>query len=284
MTDDLHGLFDPPGPRGRRRIAVATGVSVLLLAMVAALAVRQFAAHGQLAADRWTLFGQWPVLRYLGRGLLATVEATAVSATIAVPLGLLFGVARMSGRRLVRLAAGAYIELFRAVPLLLLLFAFLIALPRLGLVLPIFWQLVLPIAISNIAVIAEIFRAGVAALPRGQTEAAQCLGLKGGQIMRLVLAPQALRVIAPTLVGQLVRLLKESTLGYVVSFLELLYTGRVLGEFTHALVQTYLVVAVIFIALNAVLSHLALRLQRRRPAGSRSARRARADATALSAT
>ncbi len=178
------------------------------------------------------IFTQLPVLRYLANGLLSTIEATVVSAALAMPLGLLAGMARMARRRSVRLVAGAYIEVFRAMPLLLLLFVFLIALPRLGLTLPIFWQLVIPIVISNVAVIAEIFRAGVLSLSRGQSEAAACIRPSYWQGMRLVLLPQALRNIMPALVGQLVRLLKESTLGYVVSFLELLAAAGC-SESTH---------------------------------------------------
>jgi glutamate transport system permease protein len=256
-------LFDQPGPRGRRRIRVATLVTALALAGLLALALVEFEAHGQLAAEKWALFGQWPIIAFLLNGLGSTLKAAGVSALIATPLGFLLALGRLSRRRLIRWPSAAYVELFRAVPLLLLLFAFLIVAPRLGVRLPIFWQLVLPIAISNVAALAEIFRAGIGSLDKGQSEAGVCLGLTHGQTMRLVVLPQALRRVAPALVTQLVRLLKESTLGYVVSFLELLYAGKVLGEYTHALIQTYLVMTVMFVAVNALLSWFAMALQRR---------------------
>jgi glutamate transport system permease protein len=264
-----HVLFDAPGPRARRRIRVGTAVSLLLFAAAVAVAVRQFGQHGQLAADRWRPFAETAYLRFLWQGLLGTLKATAVSALLAFPLGALLALMRLSLRRPVRYLATAYIELFRSVPLLLLIYAFLLALPSYGVNLPIFWKLVVPIVMVNAAVLAEIYRAGVRGLDRGQSEAASAIGLTYWQSMRLVVLPQAVRLVLPTLVTQLVSLLKDSTLGYVVSYPELMKQANDLTVFTHLLIQAYLIIAVIYVVINFALSRLAglieRRMRRRRP-------------------
>ncbi|MFI9274280.1 amino acid ABC transporter permease [Kitasatospora sp. NPDC052896] len=273
MNEETHLLFDAPGPRGRRRIRIATLLSLLLLAGLLALAVRQFAVHGQLAASEWRMFTQWPIVNFLLGGIGQTLMVTAVAAAIAFPVGALVALARLSRNRPLRWVARGYVELFRAVPLLLLLYVFLFGLPRAGLTLPVFWQLVVPIVLSNAAVLAELFRAGVLALDRGQSEAAHSLGMTYWQAMTWVVIPQAVRRLVPVLVSQLVRLLKDSTLGYVVSYLELLHKAQVLGEYYHSVLPTYLVAAGCYVAINVSLSAVAGWLERRQ--GRRVARAAR---------
>lgn len=271
MSTRTGPLFDAPGPRGRRRIRIATGISLLAIAALAWLAVRQFADNGMLAADEWRMFTQWPIIRFLLNGVGATLVVTVVAAAIAFPLGALIALGRLSRNRPVRWIGRGYVELFRAVPLLLLLYVFLFGLPRLGLTFPVFWQLVIPIVLGNSAVVATLFQAGVLALDRGQSEAAYTLGMTYWQAMRLVVIPQAIRNLAPALVSQLVRLLKDSTLGYVVSYIELLHQSQVLGEYYHTVLPTYLVAAAVYVLINVTLSRIADWLERRqsryRPAG-----------------
>lgn len=256
-------LFDPPGPRGRRRIAVATVVSGLALAALLWLVIHQLAAHQQLGAAQWRSFTQWPILHYLLVALGATLEVTLVAGAIALPVGVVLALGRLSRSPLIRWPATVYVEVFRAVPLLLLIYAFLLGLPETGVRIPLFWQLAWPIVLTNAAVFAEIFRAGVRAVPRGQNEAAASLGLGYWASMRLVVLPQAVRQITPSLVSQVIRLLKDSTLGYVVSYLELLNAAKVLGEYNNTILQSFLVVAVIYILINSLLAGLAGRLERR---------------------
>jgi len=225
--------------------------------------VYQFAAHGQLAAAQWRPYTLWPIVRYLLTGAENTLLVTAVAAALAFPLGGAVALMRLSRGAAPRLLARGYTELLRALPLLLLLYLFLFGLPRLGVSLPPFWQLVVPIVLTNTAVIAELIRAGVAALDPGQGEAAQSLGLTHWQSMRHVVLPQAIRRLVPALVSQLVRLLKDSTLGYVVSFLELLHRAQVLGEYEHTVLSAYLVAAAAFVVVNASLARLADQLERR---------------------
>ncbi|MDQ2837879.1 MAG: amino acid ABC transporter permease [Actinomycetota bacterium] len=263
-------LFDPPGPRARRRIAITTAVSVLVIAGLFALALRQFDNHGQLAADRWQPFTHWPYIHFLLQGVEGTLKATVTAAVISFPLGALMALLRISPNRAVRSIATVYVELFRSIPLLLLIYAFLLALPTYGINLPIFFKLVVPIVLVNVAVLAEVFRAGIAAVDRGQFEAAAAIGLRYRQVMRIVVLPQAIRIVVPALVTQLVSLLKDSTLGYVVSYPELMRKAENLTVYTHLLVQTYLIVSVIYVLMNFALGRLASVLERRlngRPRG-----------------
>ena len=261
MNTGTNTLFDVPGPRGRRRIRIAAALSLMTIGALALLAVRRFADHGMLAPDQWRMIIQWTTIRFLLTGAQATVVVTAVAAAIAFPLGAFVALARLSRSRYLRWPARAYVEIFRAIPILLLLYVFLFGLPRLGPTLPTFWQLVVPIVLINAAAIAEICRAGILALERGQSEAAYSLGMPYWQAMRLVVIPQAVRKVAPTLVSQMVRLLKDSTLGYVVSYVELLHQTQVLGEYYHIVLPAYLVVAVTYVAINMALSRLAQHLE-----------------------
>jgi glutamate transport system permease protein len=256
-------LFDTQGPRARRRVRYATVVALLAVAGIVAYALRRFGENGQLAADRWQPFAQTAYIRFLWQGLEGTLKATAMAALLAFPLGAVLALLRLARNRVVSRLAAAYVELFRAVPLLLLIYAFLLALPPRGINLPIFWKLVVPIVLVNAAVLAEVFRAGIRALDPGQSEAASAIGLSYWQSMRIVVFPQAVRLVVPALVAQLVSLLKDSTLGYVVSYPELMKQGNNLTVYTHLLVQTYIVIAVVYVVINLGLSQLASALQRR---------------------
>jgi glutamate transport system permease protein len=263
MNDDTRILFDLPGPRGRRRIMIATVVSVLVILALLALAIRQFGVNGQLAADKWKMFTEWPYQRFLLHGLGQTIKASAVCTVLALPLGALVALGRLARTPLLRWPATVFTEIFRSVPALLLVYIFLLGLPRAGLTLPVFWQLVVPIVISGTATVAELFRAGVLSMDRGQFEAAYSVGLGYWTTMRLVILPQVVRRMVPVLVTQAIALVKDTTLGYVVSYSELLNQGRTLAQYTQALVQTYLVVAVIYVVLNGLLSRLAATLEQR---------------------
>ncbi|WP_084700864.1 amino acid ABC transporter permease [Cryptosporangium arvum] len=254
-------LFDEPGPRGRRRIRIASIVTVVVLVVVVVLGLRVFASHGQLDADRWSPFAAWPIWSYLLVGLRGTLQAAALVAVLGAAFGLVLALGRLSPVRPIRWVATAYIEIARTLPVLLLIYVTLFALPAYGLNLPLLWKLVLPLTVANAAAFAEIFRAGILSMPRGQNEAALSLGMTRGQSMRLVVLPQALRAVAPSLVSQLVSLLKDTSLGYIVAFTELLYRAQVLAAYNHLLVQTYLVVTLVYLVCNLLLSGAAYRLQ-----------------------
>jgi glutamate transport system permease protein len=261
-------MYDAPGPRGRRRILLGSVVSCLIIAALIAFGLWQFASHGQLDPARWAPFTEWAIWEYLLVGLMGTLLAAAIVAVLGGALGILLALGRVSGLRWVSRLCGAYIEIARTVPVLLLIYLMLFGLPQLGLTLPTIWQLVIPLTVANSAVFAEILRAGILSLPRGQREAALSLGMRPTQAMRYVVLPQAARNVAPSLVTQFVSLLKDTSLGYIVAFTELLYRGQVLASYLHLLIPTYVVVTTIYLVVNGSLSAVASRLQhgpRRRP-------------------
>ncbi|GAA1446973.1 amino acid ABC transporter permease [Leifsonia poae] len=255
-------IYDQPGPRGKRNILLGSIVSCAVFAIVIGLGLWQFASHGQFAPERWAPFTEWAIWQYLLVGLLGTLEAAAIVAVLGGLFGVLLALGRMSNQRWLRWLCSAYIEIARTVPVLLMIYLMLFGLPQIGINLPTLWKLVVPLTIANSAVFAEIVRAGVASLPRGQREAALSLGLRSWQATRFVVLPQALRNVAPSLVTQLVSLLKDTSLGYIVAFTELLYRGQVLASYLHLLIPTYIAVTFIYLVVNGSLSALASRLQR----------------------
>ncbi len=256
-------LFDEPGPRGRVRIAIWSVVIGIAILGLIAFAVWQFSVHGQLEVNKWFGFLNPAIVRFLGEGVLGTFQATLMAAVVAFPLGLLLALGRVSPNPPLARACTIWIEFFRSIPMLLVVYAFLLAFPRWGLNLPIFWKLVVPMILVSSASTAEVFRAGINAVDRGQHEAAAAIGMTPGLGMRLVVLPQAFRLVLPGLLTQLVSLLKDSTLGYVVSYPELMQQGRTLTSYTSYLIQTYLVVALIYVVLNLLLTRLAQWLQGR---------------------
>lgn len=277
-------LFDEPGPQGRRRIRIATVLAVVAGLALIGLALRQFGENGQLAADRWRPYGTWPMWRYLLDGLKATAEAAAVSIALSMAGGIVLALGRLSPNRLLRWPSATYVEVVRTIPALLLVYVVLFALPKYGLNLPLFWKLVVPLSVSNAAAFAEIFRAGILSVERGQTEAGLAVGLTRGQTMRMIVLPQAARRVLPSLVSQSVGLLKDTSLGYVVSYAELLYSGKVLANYNHLLIQTYIIIAVVYLVINATLSKVARALEaRQRTRPLRAARVPEAELTAAKA-
>jgi glutamate transport system permease protein len=252
-------LYDVQGPRARRRVWISSIVGGLALLGLLGLAARRLAANGQFDYDKYKPFFTEPQLyQRLWDGLQNTLHAAAYAMVLAALLGVLLAFGRLSRRRLIRLPVIAVIEFFRGVPLLLLIFALFLAFPIVaGVDLPALWALVLALTLYNGAVIAEIIRAGVQSIPKGQTEAAYALGLSRGQTLRMVLLPQAVRVMLPALISQLVVLLKDTSLGFVIGFSELLRTGGQLVQVLRNPLQLYLSVALIYIVINSCLSGLA---------------------------
>jgi glutamate transport system permease protein len=256
-------LYDEPGPRTRLSIQIWSVVVALVLLGLIVVGLVQFGSKGQLGPEKWTPFLSWPVWQYLLVGLWGTVQAAALVAVLGGALGVFLALGRMSRVRFVRWASTGYIEVARTIPVLLLIYLMLFGLPQLGLNFPLIWKLVIPLTIANSAAFAEIVRAGILGLPRGQREAGVSLGMSEAQTTRLVVLPQALRFAAPSLVTQLVSLVKDTSLGYIVAFTELLYRGQVLSSFNHLLIQTFVVVTLIYLVFNGTLSSVAARLRTR---------------------
>ncbi len=261
-------LGDALGPRGRRKVQVASAVSVVVLVGFLYVAGRRLADNGQFAPEKWEPLTQYAILRYLFLGLLITLQAAAVSMVLAMVSGGLLALGRLARNGPIRWITGAWVEVFRAVPLLLLIYFSARGLPRMGVSFPVFWYLVLGLVLYNSAVLAEIFRAGIISLDRGQTEASLALGMSYWQSMTFVVIPQALRRMVPSIVSQLVTLLKDTSLGFIIPIEELLRRSQILGEFKgKPLLQSLALAALVYIAINFALSRVARRLevrQRRR--------------------
>ncbi|MDN5559509.1 MAG: amino acid ABC transporter permease [Ruaniaceae bacterium] len=258
-----HAIFDAPGPRGRRITRVVTLFSIVFVLGMGALVIWQLARTGQLAADKWTTFTEPAILRYLGNALKNTAFAALGAAAIGLPLGAVLALGRLSRRAILRWPATVVIETLRAVPVLLVIYVFMFALPQYGISLSIYAKLAIPIGLCAAAVMAEVFRAGVLAVPKGQTEAALAVGMRSRAVMMFVVFPQAIRIVIPALVAQAVVVVKDTAFGYVVSYPELMQAGRVLVANTSDLIQTYFVITVVYVLVNMAISWLAHRLERR---------------------
>ena len=259
-------LGDDLGPRGRRRVAIATGLSLAAIVVALAWGVKRFHDRGQLDGDLWESIFTRSTARFLLTGLRNTLSASLVAMAIALVLGALGAYGRLDPHRPVRAGSIVLIELFRATPLVLLIYFSGIAVPRYLFELSSYWYLVMALALYNGSVIAEVLRAGVLALGRGQREAALAVGFTEGEAMRRVLLPQSVRSMTPAIINQLVTLLKDSSLGALVllpAVDDLLRRGRQVGEFNRNPLQALLVTGIIYIVINFALSSLARRLESR---------------------
>ncbi len=258
-------LFDVPGPRARARARVGTAIGGVLIAALIAFVLIRLAGNGQLDPARWAVLfdPNSGVPQALFKALLKTLQVAVVGMVFATAVGLLLAVGRLSDHRWVRVPVSAFIEFFRAIPLLVVIFALYFVLPKFGVDLSAFAALTGGLVLYNSAVLAEIFRAGILSVDRGQREAAYGIGLRKSQVMTLVLLPQAVRRMLPVLIAQLVVLLKDSSLGFIIGYFELLRQARSLVEFfsrdfgsTYTF-QLYVAAALFYIVVNVLLSQLA---------------------------
>ena len=264
-------LFDLPGPKARARIRVGTVVGALLVLAVVAFVLVRLAGNQQLDPQRWAvLFDPASgVPQALGQALVRTLQVAAVGMVFATVFGLLLAVGRLSDHRWVRIPVATLIEFFRAIPLLVVIFTLYFVLPSFGIRLSAYAALTGGLVLYNMAVLAEIFRAGILSVDRGQREAAFGIGLRKSQVMTLVLLPQAVRRMLPVLVAQLVVLLKDSSLGFIIGYFELLRQARSLVEFftprfgNEYTFQLYVAAGLIYILINVALSQVAKVIARR---------------------
>jgi len=260
-------LFDAPGPRARVRNRAISAITIIIAALIAWVVVARLAGKGQLTAQKWHPFltsGLWKT--YVLPGIQGTLTAAALSIVLAGILGFLLGVGRLSHIAAIRVPCAVIVEFFRAVPvLIMMIFAYFLyaqydTFPSKHLALA---GVVTGLTLYNGAVIAEIVRAGVRALPRGQSEAASALGLSWGQTMLSILLPQAVTSMLPVLVSQLVVVLKDTAIGYQITFVEMVRQGTVVGSSYGNYVPALIVIAVLMISINFALSAAATRLERR---------------------
>ncbi len=260
-------LYDTPGPVARRRSLIGSIIGGAAILGLLAVVVVRLTDRGQFDAERWKVFVDppsgtaaqvWESL--LINGLGATLHAAGIAAVLALAVGLVLVVLRMAKPRLIRYPATAVIELFRGIPVVLLMFFGVV-----GMGLPIFQGVVFGLVIYNAALIGEILRAGIVSLPKGQSEAAAAVGLNQSQTLFIILLPQAIRRMMPSLVSQFVVLLKDTSLGFIIAYTELLRVVRLNAEFfgNRYVFQLFVVAAAIYILVNFSLSRLAVWLERR---------------------
>ncbi|MEV1170336.1 amino acid ABC transporter permease [Nonomuraea sp. NPDC049784] len=261
-------LFDAPGPRARLRNNVLTLLSVVVLLLIAYVVISTLGEKGQLDAAKWEPFLRGDTWTgFIIPGLIGTLQAAVVGAVLALLFGVLFGLGRLSDHRVVRLFCGGVVEFFRAIPLLILIYfvqAGPATLSGYTVSVPAFWAVVIGLTLYNGSVLAEIFRAGVLAVPRGQSEAAYSIGLRKSEVMRLVLVPQATTAMMPAIVSQMVVLLKDTALGWIIAYEDLLNAGLKQFAVNYGnLIPSAIVLALFYVLINLALSYLANWLERR---------------------
>ncbi|MBA3234306.1 MAG: amino acid ABC transporter permease [Propionibacteriales bacterium] len=253
-------LFDTPGPKARARHRIYTVISLLVLAALATVVVLKLIHEEVLTATVFNDTFQNSSVTYLLEGLVETIKAAALAIVAALVLGALLAVARLSDHAFVRWPATAFIEFFRAVPLVLLMiflsFTFFLDSPLTA--------VVVALMLYNGSVLAEVFRAGINAVQKGQSEAAYALGMRKFQVMGIVLMPQAVRFMLPAIISQCVIVLKDTSLGYVILYEEVIRRGRTVAQSVNeGTILVYFTIALVFIVINYSLSKLAEYVERR---------------------
>lgn len=259
-------LYDVPGPRAIARNRILGIVTVALVLAIGAWVIWRFAETGQFSADKWEIFTYGTVWMRILDGAIATLSAFVVAAVGALVLGFILAIGRLSDRAWIRIPVGWITEVLRAIPVLIFMMLLYYGLPVVGIKMEPYWAVVIALVAYNGSVLAEVIRAGVESLPRGQSEAGYAIGLRKSGVLRLILLPQAIRAMMPVIVAQLVVTLKDTALGFIITYKELLYVIKLLGsnaEFHSPLIQTALVGGTIYVAMCLALSYVAYRVEQR---------------------
>ena len=254
-------LFDAPGPRARVRHRYIGAVTLVAVVGIFVFILFRFIETDQFTAEKWELFTIPFVHAKILEATVATLQAFGVAAVLSLILGLLLMVGRVSKHSWISMPTYLFVELFRAIPLLILMMIMYYGLPPLGFsfVTP-FIAVVTGLTLYNGSVLSEVFRAGIESLPKGQAEAAYAIGMSKTQVMRMILLPQALRAMAPVIVSQLVVVLKDTALGFIVTYQELLYLAKFYGaqpNYDSPIIPSTIVMATIYISLCLLLAGVA---------------------------
>ena len=259
-------LFDAAGPATRARHRTYSIIAGVALVAVIAFLVYRMYATGQLEYDKWEPF---LTPRYIEAilvdGLLVTLQMAFSAVIGAVVFGLLFGVGKLSDHRFVRWPSWLVVEFFRAVPVILLIvfcfYAIFSGMDELSR--RTYWAVVLALTLYNGAVLAEVFRAGINAVPRGQSEAAYAIGMRKTQVMTVVLLPQAVKIMLPAIISQMVVALKDTALGYVVAGAGLTRIAKPIYTQFQNHVPTIIVITALYVIVNLLLTWLATWVQKK---------------------
>ncbi|MFJ8621806.1 amino acid ABC transporter permease [Kitasatospora sp. NPDC093550] len=261
MTVESSALYDVPGPKALARHRLYGGIALLLIAAAIGWVVYMLFHTDQFTYEKWMAFEYRGVQDLLLRGLGNTLKAFGWTVLFALPFGALFAAGRLSDHRVVRWFSTLVVEFFRAMPLLVMIFFVFVALK----VQPL-WALVAGLVLYNGSVLAEVFRAGVLAVPKGQKEAAYALGMRKTQVMTYVLVPQANRAMLPAIISQLVVALKDTSLGFLITYEEFLHAGKLIAtnlDYGLPFIPVVIVIAPIYIGMCLLLSWLARFVEQR---------------------
>jgi len=301
MTAPESALYDVPGPRARRTTLIASLLAtIVVIGGLYLFVYRPLDDRGQFSMELWgplidpsnESFGQ--VWQRLGTGLRNTLIGAVLAILTSFVFGILLAILRMQLKAQIKRAFSGYaapaayglralnrllavitkfcVEIFRGLPVVLTIFFVFRGLPEFGVSFenPL-WYLVIGLTIYNMVVIAEILRSGMEGLPSGQAEAAAAIGLSSFQTTRMILLPQSLRIMLPALISQLVVILKDTSLGFIISYEELLNVSKqVIGVLGNP-IQVYFVVGLVYMLINYSLSKLARYLQHRLARGRKTA-------------
>ncbi|MFF5503733.1 amino acid ABC transporter permease [Streptomyces roseolus] len=254
-------LYDIPGPQARRRHLLYGLASTVVLLGLAAWILHLLFDTEQFTAVKWRPFLYDGIQELILEGLGNTLKAFALAAVLSLALGAVLATGRLSDHRPVRWIATLLVEFFRAMPVLVMIFFIFVALKVQPLP-----ALVAGLTLYNGSVLAEVFRTGVHAVPRGQGEAAYALGMRKTQVMTWVLVPQAVRAMLPAIISQLVVALKDTSLGYLITYEEFLHAGKLIAsnlDYDLPFIPVVLVISPIYIGMCMLLSWFATWVARR---------------------
>ncbi|CZQ90400.1 amino acid abc transporter permease protein 3-tm domain [Trichococcus palustris] len=204
----------------------------------------------------------WMNIRFLFDGLLITLEVAVLSIIISLLMGTLLGVLRYLKIPAVSKIIGFIIDVIRNLPLLLIIFFTYFALPQLGIRFDIFWSTVAAMSIFESAMISEIIRGGLISIPKGQTEAGLSTGLTKMQTLWYIVLPQGLRTMLPSIVSQLIALIKDTSLATIISLPELTHNAKIIyGQDTSYVIPMFVALALFYFVICYALSLLSKRLE-----------------------
>ncbi|MEU4270860.1 amino acid ABC transporter permease [Streptomyces sp. NPDC026092] len=260
MTDST-ALYDIPGPRTRQRHLLYGLISTVVILALAGWILYLLFDTDQFTATKWSPFEYVGIQELLLRGLGNTLKAFAYASVLSLAFGAVLAVGRLSERAVFRWVSTLLVEFFRAMPVLVMIFFIFVALKVQPLP-----ALVAGLTLYNGSVLAEVFRTGVNSVDRGQGEAAYALGLRKTQVMTYVLAPQALRAMLPAIISQLVVALKDTSLGYLITYEEFLHAGKLIAsnlDYDLPFIPVVMIISPIYIGMCVLLSWFATWVARR---------------------
>ena len=278
-------LFDSPGPKARTRYRILGVVTALVIIAIVGFIVLRFAESGQFDAKKWRLFTFPLVQQTIVQSVGATLSAFATAAVLSLALGILLAFGRLSDRRWISLPCYGFTEFFRAIPLLILMMIFYYGLPPLGVqgITP-FTAVVAGLVLYNGSVLAEVFRAGIESLPRGQSEAGYAIGLRKSAVMTNILLPQAIRSMLPVIISQLVVILKDTALGFIVTYNEILFQAKYFGsqaQYGSPIIPSAIIAGVLYVGMCLILAGIAKWLESRMRRSPKVAKVAKSDIVAV---